>query len=118
MRAVRYGFKNVVTPADIFMANPSIWPFSKSFTDYYKTFARPLAKPLEPTDPQSGLKIDAIFVFNDPRDWALDIQVIVDILLSSNGVMGTFSEKNGRTDLPNHGYQQDGQPHLYFSNTD
>ncbi|KAJ5891192.1 CDP-alcohol phosphatidyltransferase [Penicillium subrubescens] len=116
--AEQYGFKNVVTPADIFMADPSIWPFSKNFTDYYKTFARPLPKPMDPTDPSKGLKIDAIFVYNDPRDWALDTQVIMDILLSSNGLMGTLSEKNGRTDLPNHGYQQDGQPHLYFSNPD
>ncbi|KAJ5137474.1 hypothetical protein N7526_003707 [Penicillium atrosanguineum] len=106
--AEQYGFKNVVTPGDIFMANPSVWPFSKNFSDYYKTFARPLPKPLDPTDPTKGLKIDAVFVFNDPRDWALDTQ----------GHVGTLSEKNGRVDLPNHGYQQDGQPHLYFSNPD
>ncbi|KAJ5174756.1 uncharacterized protein N7482_000633 [Penicillium canariense] len=116
--AEQYGFKNVVTPGDIFMANPSVWPFSKNFTEYYKTFARPLPKPLDPADPTKGLKIDAVFVFNDPRDWALDTQVILDILLSSNGHFGTLSEKNGRADLPNHGYQQDGQPHLYFSNPD
>ncbi|KAJ5693085.1 hypothetical protein N7462_002508 [Penicillium macrosclerotiorum] len=116
--AEQYGFKNVVTPGDIFMANPSVWPFSKNFSDYYKTFARPLPKPVDPTDPTNGLKIDAIFVFNDPRDWALDTQVIMDLLLSSEGHVGTLSQKNGRVDLPNHGYQQDGQPHLYFSNPD
>lgn len=116
--AEQYGFKNVVTPGDIFMANPSVWPFSKNWADYYKTFARPLPKPLDPTDPNKGLKIDAVFVFNDPRDWALDTQVIMDILLSSQGHLGTLSAKNGQTDLPNHGYQQDNQPHLYFSNPD
>ncbi|KAJ5239643.1 hypothetical protein N7468_004262 [Penicillium chermesinum] len=116
--AEQYGFRNVVTPGDIFMANPSIWPFSKNFSEYYKTFARPLPKPLDPTDPAKGLKIDAIFVFNDPRDWGLDTQVIMDILLSRQGLVGTLSEKNGQTNLPNHGYQQDGQPHLYFSNPD
>ncbi|KAF7718437.1 Haloacid dehalogenase-like hydrolase family protein [Penicillium ucsense] len=116
--AERYGFKNVVTPGDIFMANPSIWPFSKNYSDYYKSFARPLPPVSGSQDPTMGLKIDAIFVFNDPRDWALDTQVIMDLLLSSNGVMGTLSEKNGRPDLPNHGYQQDGQPPLYFSNPD
>lgn len=116
--AEQYGFKNVVTPGDIFMANPSVWPFSKNWADYYKTFARPLPKPLDPTDPNRGLKIDAVFVFNDPRDWALDTQVIMDILLSSQGHLGTLSAKNGQTDLPNHGYQQDNQPHLYFSNPD
>lgn len=118
MSGPRYGFKNVVTPGDIFMANPSVWPLSKSFAHYYETFARPLPKPLDPTDPAKGLKIDAVFVYNDPRDWALDTQVIMDLLLSSQGYFGTISEKNGRTDLPNHGYQQDGQPHLYFSNPD
>ncbi|KAJ5095657.1 hypothetical protein NUU61_005013 [Penicillium alfredii] len=116
--AEQYGFKNVITPGDVFMANPSIWPFSKNFNNYYETFARPLPKPVDPTDPTKGLKVDAVFVFNDPRDWALDTQVVMDLLLSSQGHMGTLSEKNGRTDLPNHGYQQDGQPPLYFSNPD
>jgi ribonucleotide monophosphatase NagD (HAD superfamily) len=32
--------------------------------------------------------------------------------------VGTFSAKNGDTSLPNSGYQQDGQPKLYFSNPD
>lgn len=42
----------------------------------------------------------------------------MDILLSSNGVMGTLSSKNDRNDLPNRGYLQDGQPPLYISNPD
>ncbi|KAG2418704.1 hypothetical protein HFD88_001805 [Aspergillus terreus] len=116
--AEQYGFKNVVTPGDIFMANPTIWPFAKVFQDYYKKFARPLPKPHDPSDPTKGLKVDAIFVYNDPRDWALDAQVVIDFLLSSQGILGTISEKNGRTDLPNRGYLQDGQPPLYFSNPD
>ncbi|KAE8350804.1 aspartyl-tRNA synthetase [Aspergillus coremiiformis] len=116
--AERYGFKNVITPGDIFMANPTVWPFSKVFQDYYKSFARPLPNPRDPKDPTKDLKVDAIFVYNDPRDWGLDAQVIMDFLLSSQGVLGTISENNGRADLPNRGYQQDGQPHLYFSNPD
>ncbi|KAJ5551098.1 HAD-superfamily hydrolase subfamily IIA CECR5 [Penicillium sp. DV-2018c] len=116
--AEQYGFKNVVTPGDILMANPAIWPFSNNFSAYYKTFARPLPRPIDFNDPSKTLKVDAIFVFNDPRDWALDTQIIMDLLLSSKGRFGTLSELNGRTELPNHGYQQDGQPHLYFSNPD
>lgn len=108
----------MVTPGDLFLANPSIWPLSKVFTDYYKKFARPLPNPVDPANPGKGLKVDAVFVFNDPRDWALDTQVILDLLLSSKGVFGTISDKNGREGLPNCGYQQDGQPHLYFSNPD
>lgn len=100
------------------MANPGIWPVSKPFSSYYEKFARPLPDPIDPRDPTKGLKIDAMFVYNDPRDWGLDAQVIMDVLLSSQGVYGTISDKNGRTDLPNRGYQQDGQPPLYFSNPD
>lgn len=116
--AERYGFKNVVTPGDILMANPAIWPFSKGFSDYYEKFTRPLAHKGEDNDPTKGLKVDAMLVFNDPRDWALDAHIIVDLLLSSQGVLGTLSEKNGRSDLPNRGFQQDCQPPLYFSNPD
>lgn len=100
------------------MANPGIWPVSKVFHDYYEKFTRPIPNPVDPQDPTKGMKIDAMFVFNDPRDWGLDTQVILDILLSSQGIFGTVSEKNGRVDLPNQGYQQDGQPPLYFSNPD
>lgn len=114
----RYGFKSVVTPGDILNAYPGIWPFAKNFRDYYKSFARPLPRPIDPTDPLKSLKIDAMFVFNDPRDWGLDAQIIIDILLSNQGIMGTLSDKNGKSDLPNRGYQQDGQPPLYFSNPD
>ncbi|KAJ5040249.1 uncharacterized protein L3040_005910 [Drepanopeziza brunnea f. sp. 'multigermtubi'] len=110
--AESYGFENVVIPADILSAYPDIWPFNQVFTDYYRTTARPLPNPSEP------LKIDAIFVYNDPRDWALDSQLILDLLLSKGGVLGTKSEKNDDRTLPNSGYLQDGQPHVYFSNPD
>jgi ribonucleotide monophosphatase NagD (HAD superfamily) len=33
-------------------------------------------------------------------------------------VFGTLSTKNGDNSLPNNGFQQDGQPPLYFSNPD
>ena len=85
---------------------------------YYKSFAKPLPKPIVPSDPASSLKIDAILVFNDSRDWALDSTVIIDALLSRQGIIGTLSEKNDNSNLPNRGYQQDGQPRLYFSNPD
>jgi ribonucleotide monophosphatase NagD (HAD superfamily) len=47
-------------------------------------------------------------VFNDPRDWALSLQVIVDTLLSDNGHVGT---------RPNPEPVMNHVP-LYFSNTD
>jgi hypothetical protein len=115
--ALRYGFKNVVTPGDILVQHPSVWPFLHPSMDYYCSFARPLPRPIS-EDPDKSLKIDAIYVFNDPRDWGLDSTIILDLLLSRQGILGTLSSKNGDSSLPNCGYLQDGQPQLYFSNPD
>ena len=114
----RYGFRNVITPGDIITAHPSVWPFARVFTQYYHTFAKPLPQGIDAADPSKSLKIDAVFVFHDPRDWALDIQIVLDVLLSSQGILGTYSPKNNNPDLPNRGFQQDGQPPIYFSNPD
>lgn len=113
-----YGFKNVVTPGDIYAAYPDIWPFGKPFEEVYRSFAKPLPKPINPESPGETLKIDAIFVYNDPRDWGLDAHIILDLMLSRQGILGTLSGKNGDSSLPNNGYLQDGQPPLYYSNPD
>jgi len=114
-----YDFQNVVTPGDIVCAYPDIWPFSKVFLDYYRQFAKPLPKPINPNAPPGeSLKFDAMFVYNDPRDWGLDSSIILDLLLSSQGRLGTLSPQNGDVTLPNNGYLQDGQPALYYSNPD
>lgn len=117
-RRVSYGFTNVLSPADIIIQYPDIMPFvhSQNYADYSRPLPRPLHQPH--TQPQGPLKIDAIFIFNDPRDWALDTQLILDLLLSHNGILGTISSLNNNPSLPNRGYQQDGQPPLYFSNPD
>lgn len=112
----------MVTPADIIMACPHIMPFAHS-RDYYASYARPLPRPLLDNDQifpleKEYLKIDAILVFNDSRDWALDIQIILDLLFSHAGILGTTSRLNNNISLPNRGFQQDGQPPLYFSNPD
>ncbi|KAI2470119.1 putative HAD superfamily hydrolase [Annulohypoxylon bovei var. microspora] len=108
--AEAYGFQHVITPADILAAQPHIWPFEPLTRELYAATARPLPSP--------NPVIDAIFVFNDPRDWALDIQLIADLLLSRRGELGTYSASNGDPRLPNHGWQRDGQPPLFFSNPD
>ncbi|KAK8158503.1 HAD-like domain-containing protein [Phyllosticta citrichinensis] len=108
--AEQYGYRNVITPADIYVSNPDIWPFSGALLPHYAQVARPLAS--------AAPKIDAIFVYADPRDWGLDLALILDLLLSSRGQLGTLSALNGRADLPNAGYQQDAQPALHFSNPD
>ncbi|KAF2820014.1 HAD-superfamily hydrolase, partial [Ophiobolus disseminans] len=116
--AEAYGFKTVVTPADVLVSCPEIWPFSQHLLSYYSDFARPLPAPIDPSSPSTSLRIDAVFVYNDPRDWGLDAQIIKDVLLSTHGILGTLSSKNGDKSLPNNGYQQDGQPVLFFSNPD
>ena len=64
------------------------------------------------------LEVAAILVWSSPRDWCLDLQVILDLLLSNGGRIGTRSGKNGNKSLPNRGYLQDGQPKLFFCNPD
>ena len=111
----------MITPGDIITAHPEIWPFSQNFASYYASHARPLKHPianLETHDLSKALKVDAIFIFNDPRDWALDTQLILDLLLSHKGYLGTVSKLNNDASKPNRGYQQDGQPQLFFSNPD
>lgn len=114
--AQAYGFKNVLSSSDIFRAEPDIYPFAELTSSYHIASAK---------DPQSiprtadgRIKIDAIFVFSSPRDWGLDLQLVTDLLLSQNGILGTGSPKNGDPSLPNRGYQQDGQPGIFFCNPD
>ncbi|KAF2397326.1 HAD-superfamily hydrolase [Trichodelitschia bisporula] len=106
-----YGYKRVVVPADYLVAGKGVWPFSRALEEHYKSFARPL-----PQGEDAAVK--AIFVFNDSRDWGLDATVILDLLLSEGGKMGTLSPRNGDPSLPDNGWQQDGQPRLWFSNPD
>lgn len=78
-----YGFKDVVTPGDIIKDNQDTTPFRKLTADEYKNSrARNFAL----------VKIDAIFVFADSRDWASDQQIILDLLMSKGGYLGTRSE--------------------------
>ena len=72
-----YGFANVFIPEDFYAANLAVSPFSTSAPP---TYAKKIPE---------GTKIDAIFVFNDPRDWALSIQVIIDTMLLDSGKVGT-----------------------------
>ena len=92
-----YGFKDVVTPGDIIKDNPNTTPFRKLT--------------LEETDSSrkrnyGELKIEAIFVFADSRDWAGDQQIILDLLTSKDGYLGTRSETF------------DEGPPLFFSHND
>lgn len=92
-----YGFKDVVTPGDIIKDNKHTTPFRK-LTDIETNSSR--ARNF------GEIEIEAIFVFADSRDWAGDQQIILDLLMSKNGRLGTRSET-----------LTDGPP-VYFSHND
>ncbi|GAB0134804.1 hypothetical protein EsDP_00003160 [Epichloe bromicola] len=124
--ANEYGFSRAVTPADLIHDNDELYPFD-NLKDTLHSELRPLPDGKSAsaiTDPYSteiapdALRIDRILVWNDPRDWSLDIQVIHDLLVSHKGYLGTISPKNGNSSLSNNGWQQDGQPELWISNLD
>lgn len=92
-----YGFKDVVTPGDIIKTNAETTPFRKlTQVEWNNSRVREFDK----------LNIEAIFVFADSRDWAGDQQIILDLLMSKNGRIGTRSESF-----------QEGPP-IYFSHND
>ncbi|KAH7132251.1 HAD superfamily hydrolase-like protein [Dendryphion nanum] len=92
-----YGFKDVVTPGDIIKDNQDTTPFRKLTEDEYNNSrSRNFAE----------AEIEAIFVFADSRDWASDQQIILDLLMSKNGRLGTRSETF-----------EDGPP-VFFSHND
>ena len=92
-----YGFKDVVTPGDIIKDNKDTTPFRK-LTDEETKHSRVRNFGLQ--------EIDAIFVFADSREWAGDQQIILDLLMSKNGRLGTRSETF------------DEGPPIYFSHND
>jgi len=92
-----YGFKDVVTPGDIMLDNERTTPFRK-LTDQETQSSR--KRNFGKTE------IEAIFVFADSRHWGDDAQIILDLLTSKKGVMGTRSEN------------YDEGPPIYFSHND
>ena len=92
-----YGFKDVVTPGDIIKDNMHTTPFRK-LTEEEQTNSR--ARNF------GEHEIEAIFVFADSREWAGDQQIILDLLMSKHGRLGTRSETF------------DEGPPIYFSHND
>jgi HAD superfamily hydrolase (TIGR01456 family) len=77
-----YGFSEAIITADIVRANPSVWPFHRYTALELETIARPNFQP-------GQSPIDAVLVFNDPRDMGTDLQIVLDVLLSDRGHVGT-----------------------------
>ncbi|XYA02731.1 hypothetical protein QA089_005318 [Meyerozyma guilliermondii] len=87
--AIEYGFKDVLMPHDLVNATPGISPhhrYSKEFLDRYA---------LSPSEVDLDKPVDAVLVFNDCRDMGTDIQVILDLLNSENGKIGTKRPVSG-----------------------
>lgn len=98
--AESYGFEKVFTPFDIMKWDPSVTPYYE-LSEEDKTYS----KYGDNTD-FSQTKIDAIMVFADSRNWAVDQQIILELLMSKDGRMGTISETF-----------EDGPP-IYFAHSD
>ncbi|ODV95848.1 hypothetical protein PACTADRAFT_2155 [Pachysolen tannophilus NRRL Y-2460] len=106
--AVNYGFKDVIIPADVIRANNAVWPYAQytdsqllkwSFDNERTNLFGPKAKPIE-----------CILVFNDSRDMGSDIQIILELLNSQDGFLGTkrnFDKNSSKPSIP-----------IYFSNND
>ncbi|KAI8623100.1 HAD-superfamily hydrolase [Xylariaceae sp. FL1651] len=95
--AQSYGFKDVVTPGDIIKTDSATTPFRKLTPEELKN-----SKERD----FSNVVIEAIFVFADSRDWAGDLQIIIDLAMSKGGRIGTLSETF------------DEGPPIYFSHND
>ncbi|ODV89925.1 hypothetical protein CANCADRAFT_147776 [Tortispora caseinolytica NRRL Y-17796] len=95
--AKSYGYKDVVTPSQIYAACRAIWPFSQLTEEQLlKIPERQMwtfrAGPGAIPEPPDNVAIDGILVFTDPRDWGLDAQVVLDYLRSDRGLLGTISD--------------------------
>lgn len=80
LAALEYGFKDVVMPIDIVRQTPAVSPHHRFTPEEFSKYAR---------DVDLTTPIESILVFNDPRDMNTDIQVVSDLLISENGVVGT-----------------------------
>ncbi|TKA71215.1 hypothetical protein B0A49_03988 [Cryomyces minteri] len=96
--AEEYGFKNIVVPNDIIAWDPTIAPY-RVFTPEERATSRPrdFAK----------TNIGAIMVFSDSRDYATDMHIIMDLLRSENGRLGTVAKDPESQRIP-----------IYFSQGD
>ncbi|KAK4189676.1 Cat eye syndrome critical region protein 5 [Podospora australis] len=84
-----YGFRDVITPGDIIKANAHTAPFRR-LTDTEQGNCRDL---LEGGKKKlSDIVVEAVFVFADSRDWASDLQIILDVAQSKGGRLETRSE--------------------------
>ncbi|ORY76604.1 HAD-like domain-containing protein [Protomyces lactucae-debilis] len=102
--ALGYDFPHVTIPFDILAQDESVWPYHQLSQD-----DRSITRPL------SDAPIDAIYVYHDPRDWGLDSQIVLDLLLSKGGRIGTRAD-HPTPEKPNESFEQ--AVPLFYSNPD
>ncbi|KAJ3534081.1 hypothetical protein NM688_g7188 [Phlebia brevispora] len=88
--AERYGFKHAYTTLDVKAWNPAVWPFH-DLTEAERASTKEVDFSKTP--------IRAIFVYHDPRNWALDVQVICDVILSGGLIGGPYKDPDGSVEL-------------------
>ncbi|KAF8200742.1 HAD-like domain-containing protein [Pholiota molesta] len=76
-----YGYRKAYTTLDVLAWNPSVWPFHTLLER-----ERAVTFPVD----FSKTPISAIFVYHDPRNWALDVQVICDVIQSAGIIGGPY----------------------------
>ncbi|KAI0197914.1 HAD-like domain-containing protein [Astrocystis sublimbata] len=81
--AKSYGFTDIITPGDIIKTDSATTPFRKLTPEELENSTE---------RDFSDVVIEAIFVFADSRDWAGDLQIILDLAMSKGGRVGTLSE--------------------------
>ncbi|WVN90213.1 TIGR01456 family HAD hydrolase [Cryptococcus depauperatus CBS 7841] len=81
--AESYGLQNVHIPQDIIAWKPSIWDRTR-LTQEEQAFARP--------QDFSKIRFSAMFVMHDSHDWGRDTTLILDLLNSQGGYLGTRAE--------------------------
>ncbi|KAG0649625.1 putative CDP-alcohol phosphatidyltransferase class-I family [Hyphodiscus hymeniophilus] len=97
--AKQYGFKDIIVPNDIVAAQSTLSPLKEFFTAEQRATSNPRDF--------SKVKINAILVFSDSRDYATDLQIIMDLLQSEDGVLGTRAKDPTSQHIP-----------IYFSQGD
>ena len=96
--AETYDFKNPVHPKDILAWDPTVSPW-RVFSEHDRAMAKP--------QDFSQVKFDAILVFADSRDYATDMQLILDLLLAEDGKLLTRAQDPVASRIP-----------IYFSQGD
>ncbi|GAA6021587.1 hypothetical protein JCM11491_000267 [Sporobolomyces phaffii] len=82
--AEAYGFKHAYIPADVLRWNPSIWPYHK-LTEQEMAYSRDVDF--------STIPFAAVLIFHDSRDWGRDVQLVLDLVRSRDGVFGTLKDE-------------------------